>query len=218
MRDSIRDYYANSKTLSRSVNIHLVCPNTDIYTTPGSLSGVGYPIQDLRNIALHSTTTSWVIYVESDMLFGPDAADSLIKDIKKIPKLGDTSSRILSIIPLYQFGFEQHEPKLSSLPSKHKLQASGFLPYEAESHRYMNFSHWEYDDQAAPLMLSHWDEICCPFLAGKPRCELESILHWWCFEPYYIAKKAEVPPFDPVLEFQTWDKLEQIKLMAATGH
>jgi len=182
--------------------------------TPGSISGRNFPIQELRNIALRSATTPWVIYVESDMFFGPNAANVLMEETEVLSMLNGGSDKVASLIPLYQTA----KPIQFPLPSKENLRTSGFVPYDADSHSYMDFEHWESQTDLEITMLSHTHETCCSFSAGKPKCSIESILRWWCFEPYYLAKKSEVPMFDPILEFQTWDKLEQIKLMAATGH
>ena len=123
VRDLLRAYHAASKPLQRSVTLHLVQPEHRRAHTAGSWIGRQYPIQELRNLALLGCTSRFVLYVEADMHFGPEAGPWLEKEATRLAGLaagpaeeGRSGSRIASIVPLYQL--EPAKAAVTRLPDK----------------------------------------------------------------------------------------------------
>lgn len=67
------------------------------------------------------------------------------------------------------------------------------------------------------------DDLCTrTFVRGKPQCSLQRIISegnnpGWVVEPYFLARRGDLPRFDPVILYGHLDKMDQIRLMAVTG-
>jgi len=214
----VKQYHARSKALRGSVTLHLVAPRRLRPHTDGSWIGRAYPIQELRNLALLATTTAWVLYAEADMHFGPDAAEALEREAKRLARraAGGGGHRVASVVPLYEI--DPDLPAPVELPRKGGLRGARIKPYHAESHDLLDYARWEAREEGDEVDLISYDNgICCGLRQGQSTCEPVNALTEWCVEPYFLANRTELPLFDPVLEFQTWDKMDQLRLMAATG-
>jgi len=194
-----------------------------------------FPVGEMRNAAMNAARTDWVLYVECDMIFGgnrnPDiAAQSLELEVRALTK----SSRLASILPVYDL--REDFTLLRTLPSKTQLQVRGahfkdvgLRPCSYQSHRFMSYLSWEEEiRKPSPQLLNtqpQWlssgevdsEDLCCHFVNGIPQCSNAQMVEGWTLEPYFVARKHQMPQYDLAIEFGTWDKLEQIKVMMMCG-
>lgn len=216
--------YVDENHLDHSVSIHLA--RNAILDVPPAWARNPYPVQELRNIALQQANATWVIYVEADMVFPPDAAALLSVEAAALGR----HTRWLSILPLYtKANSDTAPPDAAQLPMKKDLRAADLVPCQYDSHNFMDYMAWEQThlEPATPLTF-YWKEehsmdMCSRvFIEGRPQCSFDDLLqegadHGWVIEPYFIARKTEVPMFDPNIMYDQADKMDQLRLMASSG-
>eukprot|EP00658_Telonema_sp_P-2_P060710 TRINITY_DN49553_c0_g1_i1.p1 TRINITY_DN49553_c0_g1~~TRINITY_DN49553_c0_g1_i1.p1 ORF type:complete len:433 (+),score=73.16 TRINITY_DN49553_c0_g1_i1:174-1472(+) len=211
------------KALNVQIHLATVDPTR---TDQGGWEQHRYPVQALRNLALRRSKTKWVVYAEADMVFGGgNVAAALEQEAQAL----EQQPRVVSVVPVYQLADESAGTTGLHFPGKERLRDLGFKPCSYHSHKFMDYKEWEQDRSGsrAKLLRSSrpWLQAaegdpgkeCVDFEDGVSGCSKAKMEENWTMEPYFLASKDELPDYDELVEFGTWDKLEQIKLIAMCG-
>lgn len=175
-------------------------------------------------MALRATRTDWVIYAECDMVFGPSPVDAAATLQRAAEALLGFGEHVVSIVPVYQLADDDASSVGLELLDKSRVRTgAGLKPCSYHSHKFMDYEAWESSGGVSSQLLDtpkHWvehealeDNACAHFEDGLSSCPKESIREGWVIEPYFIANRHDLPEYDEMIEFGTWDKIDQIKLM-----
>lgn len=167
---------STSKSLSSRQNILYFA----VYRV-GDKQYQSYPINILRNIALHAARTKYVLYLDADMIPNNNIYNSLLQQLLKFKKKHRyRNGKVAFVIPAFQSVSTSASHALRNLPPNKTALKNGWL----RQNKFTVF-HTSFPQGHAPTNSNLWANSTQPYtVQWRPD-----------YEPYILAKRCEMPQF-----------------------
>ena len=157
-----------------------------------------YPINTLRNLALRHAPTDLVFLLDVDFVPSAGLLQELSRDAGLLARLGDVSTRTVLVVPAFEVSPAHKLPKeqvaLLSLASCEPPAATPFhIDHFPAGHAPTDYATWQV--ASAPYQVAYADS----------------------YEPYVIASKAWLPPYDERFTGYGMNKVSHLYTVAACG-
>jgi len=183
--------------------------NVDFHIVVNRQRDLDYPINFLRNVALNSARTDFVLVLDADFIPHANAHDMLLKEIKATPTLINDTKALL-ILPAFERFLMDNETETLVTALDLPPTKEAFLEQWEQNHDLYDEFHRERCGHChRPTNFRLW---------YKTR-EVYKVSYRVSFEPYFVLRKSPtLPPFWEHFTGFGKNKISWIEEMAAAGY